>query len=90
MREFEANPLRFGTAEYLATAAEHGIALRGDKPVVARCDDGLAGAMLERGGVVHETGRITSAENPFCAKVCPCARNKSLPIWSERLTRTLV
>jgi hypothetical protein len=34
---------------------DHSIALRGDKPVAARWDEGLAGAMSER-GVVHEEG----------------------------------
>jgi len=34
----------------------------------------------------HETGRVTSAENPIDAKVLPMcpARNKPLPMWSVR------
>jgi uncharacterized protein (TIGR02679 family) len=56
MREFGAEPWRFGTADYLGATAEHGIALRGDRPVVARWDDRLARAMAERGVVVHEEG----------------------------------
>jgi hypothetical protein len=34
------------------------MALRGDKPVVARWDDRLAAAMSERGVVVHEEGVV--------------------------------
>jgi uncharacterized protein (TIGR02679 family) len=56
MREFGAEPWRFGTADYLAATAEHGIALRGGKPVVAQWDPGLAAAMAARGVVVHEEG----------------------------------
>jgi uncharacterized protein (TIGR02679 family) len=56
MREFAAAPWRFGTADYLAAAAEHGIALRPGRPVVAQWDDTLAGAMAERGVAVHEEG----------------------------------
>jgi uncharacterized protein (TIGR02679 family) len=56
MREFGAEPWRFGTADYLSATAEHGIALRGDRPIVARWDDRLAHAMAERGVVVHEEG----------------------------------
>lgn len=54
MREFGAEPWRFGTADYLSATADYRIALRGDKPVVARWDDRLGGAMSERGVVVHE------------------------------------
>jgi uncharacterized protein (TIGR02679 family) len=54
MREFGAEPWRFGTADYLAATAEHGIALRGGKPVVAQWDPGLTAAMAARGVVVHE------------------------------------
>ena len=56
MREFRAEPWRFGTADYLVATAEHAIALRGDKSVVARWDDRLAGAMAARGVAVHEEG----------------------------------
>ena len=56
MREFGAKPWRFGTADYLAATAEHGIALPGGRPVVAQWDDALAGVMTERGVVVHEEG----------------------------------
>lgn len=56
MREFGAKPWRFGTTDYLAAASEHGIALRGGRPVAARWDDALAGAMTDRGIAVHEEG----------------------------------
>jgi uncharacterized protein (TIGR02679 family) len=54
MREFNAKPWRFGTADYLSGLTEHGIALREKHRVMARWDDHLAGAMSERGVVVHE------------------------------------
>ena len=56
MREFGAEPWRFGTADYLSATADHRIALRGDKPVVARWDDGLGAAMSQRRVIVHEEG----------------------------------
>jgi uncharacterized protein (TIGR02679 family) len=56
MREFGAEPWRFGVADYLSATADHRIALRGDKPVVARWDDRLSSAMSERRVVVHEEG----------------------------------
>jgi uncharacterized protein (TIGR02679 family) len=56
VREFGAEPWRFRTTDYLAATAKHGIALRGGKPVVAEWDDRLAGAMADRGIVVHEEG----------------------------------
>jgi uncharacterized protein (TIGR02679 family) len=56
MREFGAEPWRFGAADYLSATADHRIALRGDKPVVARWDDRLTSAMSERRVVVHEEG----------------------------------
>jgi hypothetical protein len=56
MREFGAEPWRFGVADYLSATADHSIALRGDKPVVARWDDRLSSAMSERRVVVHEEG----------------------------------
>jgi uncharacterized protein (TIGR02679 family) len=56
MREFGAKPWRFGTTDYLAAASEHGIALRGGRPVTAQWDDALAGAMTDRGIAVHEEG----------------------------------
>jgi uncharacterized protein (TIGR02679 family) len=56
MREFRAEPWRFGRADYLAATSEHGIALRGGKPVVAQWDHELAAAMAARGVVVHEEG----------------------------------
>ncbi|HEY3659307.1 MAG TPA: TIGR02679 family protein [Steroidobacteraceae bacterium] len=58
MREFGAEPWRFGTEDYLSATADHRIALRGDKPVVARWDERLAGAMSERRVVVHEEGVV--------------------------------
>jgi uncharacterized protein (TIGR02679 family) len=60
MREFGAEPWRFGTADYLSAAAGPGIALRGDRPVAARWDDRLAGAMSERRVAVHEEGVVES------------------------------
>jgi uncharacterized protein (TIGR02679 family) len=54
MREFGAEPWRFATTDYLAAAANHGIALRDGKPVAAQWDHELAGAMADRGVVVHE------------------------------------
>ena len=56
MREFGAKPWRFGTTDYLAATAEHGIALRSGRPVVAQWDNALAGAMADRGVVVHVEG----------------------------------
>jgi uncharacterized protein (TIGR02679 family) len=56
MREFGAEPWRFGTTDYLAATAKHGIPLRAGRAVVAQWDDGLAGAMADRGVVVHEEG----------------------------------
>jgi uncharacterized protein (TIGR02679 family) len=58
MREFGAEPWRFGTADYLAASAEHGIALRDGKPAIAQWDHGLAAAMAARGAVVHEEGVV--------------------------------
>jgi uncharacterized protein (TIGR02679 family) len=60
MREFAAEPWRFGTADYLSATADHRLALRDDKPVVARWDDRLAAAMSERRVVVHEEGVVES------------------------------
>jgi uncharacterized protein (TIGR02679 family) len=59
MREFKAEPWRFGTADYLSALgehglAEHGIALRENPRVMARWDELLAGAMSEQGVAVHE------------------------------------
>ncbi len=56
MREFGADPWRFGEADYLAASAVHGIALRGGRSVIAQWDPGLAAAMEARGVVVHEEG----------------------------------
>lgn len=58
MREFAAEPWRFGTPDYLSATADHRIALRGDKPVVARWDNRLASAMSERRVAVHEEGVV--------------------------------
>ena len=54
MREFGAQPWRFGTTDYLAAITQHGIALREGKTVAAQWDAGLASVMEERGIVVHE------------------------------------
>lgn len=71
MREFGARPWRFGTADYLAAASEHGIAFHGGRPVAAQWDDALAGAMTDRGIAVHEEGvaellmlDLATIENP--------------------------
>ena len=56
MRTFRAEPWRFGATDYLAATAKHGIALRDGRRVIAQWDDGLAGAMADRGVVVHEEG----------------------------------
>ena len=56
MREFGAEPWRFGTTDYLAATAKHGVPLRAGRAVVAQWDDRLAGAMADRGVVVHEEG----------------------------------
>ncbi|MGC2032223.1 MAG: TIGR02679 family protein, partial [Steroidobacteraceae bacterium] len=58
MRAFGAKPWRFGTPDYLSATADHRIALRGNKPVVARWDDRLASAMSERRVAVHEEGVV--------------------------------
>jgi uncharacterized protein (TIGR02679 family) len=54
VREFGAEPWRFAAADYLAATAEHGIALRAGKPVIAQWDPELTAAMAARGVVVHE------------------------------------
>jgi len=56
MREFGAQPWRFGTSDYLAASTQHGIALREGKNAAALWDPGLTSAMAERGVVVHEEG----------------------------------
>jgi uncharacterized protein (TIGR02679 family) len=58
MREFGAEPWRFGTADYLSASADHEIALRRGDRVMARWDDRLTGAMSERRVVVHEEGVV--------------------------------
>jgi uncharacterized protein (TIGR02679 family) len=58
MREFGAEPWRFGTPDYLSATADHRIALRGNKPVVARWDSRLASSMSERRVAVHEEGVV--------------------------------
>jgi hypothetical protein len=47
MREFGAEPRRFGAADYLSATADHRIALRGEKPAVARWDDHLVQGVAE-------------------------------------------
>jgi uncharacterized protein (TIGR02679 family) len=54
MREFGAEPWRFGTADYLSTCAGRGIELRGDERVTARWDNCLTSVMAEQRAVVHE------------------------------------
>jgi uncharacterized protein (TIGR02679 family) len=56
IREFGAEPWRFGKADYLAATAEHGLALRDGKPVIAQWDPELTAAMAARGVIVHEEG----------------------------------
>lgn len=58
MREFGAEPWRFGTADYLSAAADHRLALRDDDRVMARWDDRLTSTMSERGIIVHEEGVV--------------------------------
>jgi uncharacterized protein (TIGR02679 family) len=70
MREFGAEPWRFETADYLAGSADHRMALRGDKPVAARWDDRLVGAMSERRVVVHEEGVVETLLIDLAAN-CP-------------------
>lgn len=58
MREFAAEPWRFGTTDYLSASADREIALRGDERVMARWDDRLTSTMSERKVVVHEEGVV--------------------------------
>jgi uncharacterized protein (TIGR02679 family) len=58
MREFGAEPWRFGTADYLSATADQELALRSGDRVMSRWDDRLTGAMSERGVVVHEEGVV--------------------------------
>jgi uncharacterized protein (TIGR02679 family) len=58
MREFGAEPWRFGAADYLSASADQELALRGGDRVMSRWDDRLTGAMSERGVVVHEEGVV--------------------------------
>jgi uncharacterized protein (TIGR02679 family) len=54
MREFGAEPWRFGAADYLSASGSHGIELRGDERVTARWDERLTDVMSEQGAAVHE------------------------------------
>jgi len=54
MREFGAEPWRFGTADYLSACANHGVDLRDDERVTAQWDDRLTSAMSQQKAVVHE------------------------------------
>ncbi len=54
MREFGAEPWRFGTEDYLQATAGRGIELRSDERVMAQWDDRLSKVMAEQGAVVHE------------------------------------
>ena len=56
MREFEAEPWRFGKEDYLSATVENSLALRSGAPVVAQWDPGLAAAMAGRGVAIHEEG----------------------------------
>jgi uncharacterized protein (TIGR02679 family) len=58
MREFGAEPWRFGTADYLSATADQELALRSGDRVMSRWDDRLTAAMSERGVVVHEEGVV--------------------------------
>jgi uncharacterized protein (TIGR02679 family) len=58
MREFGAEPWRFGTADYLSATADQELALRSGDRVMSRWDARLTGAMSERGVVVHEEGVV--------------------------------
>ncbi|HEY4214181.1 MAG TPA: TIGR02679 family protein [Steroidobacteraceae bacterium] len=54
MREFGAEPWRFGAADYLSACGGHGVELRDHERVMARWDDRLTNVMSEQGAVVHE------------------------------------
>jgi uncharacterized protein (TIGR02679 family) len=54
MREFGAEPWRFGAGDYLSACGSNGVELRDHEPVMARWDDRLTDVMSERGAVVHE------------------------------------
>ncbi len=54
MTRFGATPWRFETPDYLSAQTEPMLRLSADGLVRARWDEHLAGAMLERGVVVHE------------------------------------
>jgi uncharacterized protein (TIGR02679 family) len=54
MREFGAEPWRFGAADYLSACGSHGVELRDHERVMARWDDRLTDVMSEQGAVVHE------------------------------------
>lgn len=60
MREFGAEPWRFGAADYLSACRSHGVELRGHERVMARWDDRLTHVMSEQGAVVHEEGVVES------------------------------
>jgi uncharacterized protein (TIGR02679 family) len=67
-REFNAEPWRFGTADYRSATAEHGMPLRKNHGVMARWDDRLAGAMSERGVVVHEEAVVETLLTDLAAR----------------------
>jgi uncharacterized protein (TIGR02679 family) len=54
MREFGAEPWRFGAADYLSACGGHGVGLRDGERVLARWDVRLTDVMSEEGAVVHE------------------------------------
>lgn len=58
MREFGAEPWRFGAADYLSASPDQELALRSRDRVMSRWDDRLTEAMSERGVVVHEEGVV--------------------------------
>lgn len=54
IREFGAEPWRFGAADYLSACGTHGVELRDDERVIAGWDDHLTDVMSQQGAVVHE------------------------------------
>ena len=58
MREFGAEPWRFGAADYLSACGTRSIELRTDECVTALWDDRLTGVMCEHRAVVHEEALV--------------------------------
>lgn len=54
IREFGAEPWRFGAVDYSSACSREGVDLRAGERVVARWDESLTAVMLEKAAVVHE------------------------------------